>query len=75
MLRLLFQNRPHRDGMLKVRAPRLDGAKNGIFATRAPMRPNAIGLTVVSIVSVEGSVLHIRCSTYTRSDPCRDFLK
>jgi tRNA-Thr(GGU) m(6)t(6)A37 methyltransferase TsaA len=39
--------------------PFLDDALRGIFATRAPRRPNAIGLSVVRLVRVEGAVLHI----------------
>ena len=37
-----------------VRPPRLGGnARMGVFATRSPFRPNAIGLSCVKIVSVE----------------------
>lgn len=39
--------------------PFLDHATHGIFATRAPRRPNPIGLSVVRLVRVEGSLLHI----------------
>jgi len=31
----------------------------GLFATRAPRRPNPIGLSVVRLVRVEGPVLHV----------------
>lgn len=31
----------------------------GIFATRGPFRPNPIGLSLVRLVRVEGTVLHI----------------
>ncbi|WP_321505261.1 tRNA (N6-threonylcarbamoyladenosine(37)-N6)-methyltransferase TrmO [uncultured Methanoregula sp.] len=37
--------------------PFLDPAHRGIFATRSPRRPNAIGLSVVRLVSVNGSTL------------------
>jgi tRNA (Thr-GGU) A37 N-methylase len=30
-----------------------------VFATRAPSRPNPIGLSIVRLLSVEGNVLHI----------------
>ena len=37
-----------------VRPPRLGGnAKMGVFATRSPYRPNAIGLSSVRLVSIE----------------------
>ncbi|MEN6329769.1 MAG: tRNA (N6-threonylcarbamoyladenosine(37)-N6)-methyltransferase TrmO [Methanobacteriaceae archaeon] len=34
--------------------------KRGIFSTRAPPRPNAIGLTLVDLVKMEGPVLTVR---------------
>ncbi|WP_317931850.1 tRNA (N6-threonylcarbamoyladenosine(37)-N6)-methyltransferase TrmO [Halioxenophilus sp. WMMB6] len=48
----------------KVRPPRLGGNKRvGVFATRAPVRPNPIGLSVVQLLSVErssgGCKLHV----------------
>jgi tRNA-Thr(GGU) m(6)t(6)A37 methyltransferase TsaA len=43
---------------LKV-TPFLDYRPRGVFATRAPRRPNAIGLSVVRLVRVEGSILQI----------------
>ena len=39
------------DGSLKIE-PFLDEERRGVFATRAPQRPNPIGLSVVQIVSV-----------------------
>jgi tRNA-Thr(GGU) m(6)t(6)A37 methyltransferase TsaA len=39
--------------------PFLDDQPHGIFATRSPKRPNAIGLSIVRLVRVEGCVLHI----------------
>lgn len=40
--------------------PFLDNEPHGIFATRAPGRPNAIGLSVVRLIKVEGHKLQIR---------------
>jgi tRNA (adenine37-N6)-methyltransferase len=42
-----------------VVTPFLDSEPRGVFATRAPARPNAIGLSVVRLLSVEGSILQI----------------
>lgn len=48
-----------------VRPPRLGGNKRmGVFATRSPFRPNAVGLSCVRLESVEysedrGPVLHV----------------
>jgi tRNA-Thr(GGU) m(6)t(6)A37 methyltransferase TsaA len=39
--------------------PFLDSEPRGVFATRAPSRPNAIGLSVVKLLSVEGNLLQI----------------
>lgn len=39
---------------LKV-VPFLDHVARGVFATRAPRRPNPIGLSVVRLVSIEGN--------------------
>jgi tRNA-Thr(GGU) m(6)t(6)A37 methyltransferase TsaA len=41
----------------KVHPPRLKGAKIGIMASRSPHRPNPIGLTLATIVSVDGDKL------------------
>jgi tRNA-Thr(GGU) m(6)t(6)A37 methyltransferase TsaA len=43
---------------LKVK-PFLDENLRGIFATRAPRRPNPIGISVVKLKRVEGTILHI----------------
>jgi len=39
--------------------PFLDTQKRGIFATRAPKRPNPIGLSVVRLESIEENIIHI----------------
>jgi tRNA-Thr(GGU) m(6)t(6)A37 methyltransferase TsaA len=39
--------------------PFLDDTPRGLFATRAPGRPNAIGVSVVRLRKIEGSVLFI----------------
>jgi len=43
---------------LKV-VPFLDNVERGLFSTRAPRRPNGIGLSVVELTSVDGCELHI----------------
>ena len=42
-----------------VVVPFLDDTARGVFATRSPRHPNPIGLTVVRLVSVDGSTLHV----------------
>lgn len=39
--------------------PFLDTVERGLFATRAPCRPNPIGMSPVRLLAVEGSVLRI----------------
>ena len=39
--------------------PFLDSHPRGVFATRAPTRPNPIGLSVVRLLRVEQSTLHV----------------
>ncbi len=39
--------------------PFLDEVSHGVFATRAPQRPNPIGLSVVKLLKIEGSTLHV----------------
>jgi tRNA (adenine37-N6)-methyltransferase len=39
--------------------PFLQDIEHGIFATRAPCRPNAIGLSVVELLSIDGNILHL----------------
>ena len=51
----------HRSGPWQAKVkPFLDDAPRGLFATRAPSRPNPIGLSVVRLVSVQGRTLHVR---------------
>ncbi len=47
-------------GWEAVTTPFMDDTPRGVFATRAPRRPNAIGMSVVTLEKVEGNVLHIR---------------
>lgn len=60
-----FSQAVRQDWSPTVRPPRLGGnTRMGVFATRAPFRPNAIGLSCVRLLSVEhtqdmGTVLHI----------------
>jgi len=39
--------------------PFLDSEPHGLFATRAPSRPNPIGLSVVRLKRIEGNILHL----------------
>ncbi len=59
--RLLFVFHKNTGDVLraKVRPPRLDGQKVGVFATRSPHRPCPIGLTLAKLERIEGDTLHL----------------
>jgi tRNA-Thr(GGU) m(6)t(6)A37 methyltransferase TsaA len=52
--------------------PYLDDALRGVFATRAPRRPNAIGISVVRLVEIDGCTLHIEDLDIVDSTPVLD---
>lgn len=39
--------------------PFMDDVPHGIFATRAPARPNPIGMSIVRVRKVEGNCIHV----------------
>jgi tRNA (adenine37-N6)-methyltransferase len=55
---LLYHFHLSTDYALQVK-PFLDDSIHGVFATRAPKRPNAIGLSVVRLVNVTSNVVRI----------------
>jgi tRNA (adenine37-N6)-methyltransferase len=51
----------HRSTGFKLQVvPFMDTKPRGIFASRAPRRPNSIGLSVVELDRIENRLLHIR---------------
>lgn len=40
--------------------PYLSDKEHGIFATRAPHRPNKLGMSLVRLTEIEGNILHIK---------------
>jgi len=42
-----------------VKPPRDPHVHHGVFSTRAPHRPNSLGLSVVRLSSIKGRILHI----------------
>ncbi len=61
-----------------VRPPRLGGnTRMGVFATRSPFRPNAIGLSCVKIAAIEdtadnGTVIHVAGADLMDGTPILD---
>jgi len=56
-----FDRREGEDVPMKVH-PRGDQSvpPRGLFATRAPIRPNLLGLTIVEVLSRTGNAVHVR---------------
>ncbi|XP_062850813.1 tRNA (adenine(37)-N6)-methyltransferase [Trichomycterus rosablanca] len=55
----LFHKNGHMSYKAKVKPPRLNGQKVGVYSTRSPHRPNAIGLSLAKLESITGDVLHL----------------
>lgn len=56
---ILLYHFHHVRAMQLAVTPFLDDGPHGVFATRAPTRPNPIGLSVVELVRREDNVLHV----------------
>lgn len=57
---IILLYRFHRSRGYRLRVlPFMDSVPRGVFATRAPRRPNALGLSVVRLTGVSGGTLHI----------------
>lgn len=56
---ILLYHLHHSDGYKLTVTPFLDTQQRGLFATRAPRRPNPIGLSVVRLIGVVGNILKI----------------
>lgn len=52
--------------------PFLDDVKHGVFATRAPRRPNGIGISVVKLVAIEGNILQVENLDILNGTPLLD---
>ncbi len=55
-----FHKNPPWDGAATVRPPRLGGNERvGVFASRAPLRPNGLGLSLVRLLEIGAGVLRV----------------
>jgi tRNA-Thr(GGU) m(6)t(6)A37 methyltransferase TsaA len=52
--------------------PFLDTVTHGVFATRAPSRPNRIGLSIVRLISIDGTTLHFEGNDMIDGTPVLD---
>ena len=60
------------EGFNLVGTPPSDNRPHGVFATRSPRRPNPIGLTVVELLSREGTALRVRGIDMLEGTPILD---
>ncbi|ASB48247.1 tRNA (N6-threonylcarbamoyladenosine(37)-N6)-methyltransferase TrmO [Alkalitalea saponilacus] len=60
------------DGFELVTTPFLDTAQHGVFATRAPKRPNAIGISTVRLTGIENNIIHIEQVDMLNGSPLID---
>ncbi|KAG8595177.1 hypothetical protein GDO81_001441 [Engystomops pustulosus] len=68
----IFHKNGHLSCKAKVQPPRLNGAKTGVFSTRSPHRPNAIGLTLAKLDKVEGDTLYLSGIDIIQGTPVLD---
>lgn len=63
----------HQADAVKLRVkPFLQNIEHGVFATRAPNRPNAIGLSIVKLVRRDGNILYITGADMLNGTPLLD---
>jgi tRNA (adenine37-N6)-methyltransferase len=55
---LLYHFHQSTDTSLRV-TPFMDSQPRGLFSTRAPNRPNSIGISVVKLIKIKESTLHV----------------
>ncbi|XP_041640801.1 tRNA (adenine(37)-N6)-methyltransferase [Cheilinus undulatus] len=55
----LFHKNGHLSYKAKVKPPRLNGQRVGVYSTRSPHRPNALGLTLAKLDRIVGDTLHL----------------
>jgi len=52
--------------------PFMDNKEHGIFATKSPKRPNAIGLSTVKLLEIQNNVIHIEMVDMLNGTPLID---
>lgn len=55
----LFHKNGHLNYKAKVKPPRLNGQRVGVYSTRSPHRPNALGLTLAKLDKIDGDTIHL----------------
>lgn len=52
--------------------PFMDNTEHGVFATRAPRRPNPIGLSIVRILSIDKNIIKVSDADVLNGTPLLD---
>ncbi|WP_372750856.1 tRNA (N6-threonylcarbamoyladenosine(37)-N6)-methyltransferase TrmO [Labilibaculum sp.] len=68
---LIYHLHKVRDYQLRV-VPFMDNEEHGVFATRSPRRPNAIGLSTVKLIGIEGNLIYIEDADILDGTPLLD---
>ncbi len=68
---LIYHLHKSRRSALQV-VPFLDSEPRGVFATRAPHRPNPIGISVVRLLRIEANVLYVESLDILDGTPLLD---
>jgi tRNA-Thr(GGU) m(6)t(6)A37 methyltransferase TsaA len=72
LILLYWLNQARSRGQDLVFTPPFDDTPRGIFATRAPHRPNPIGLSVVRLLGIEDGVLRVNYLDCVNGTPLLD---
>ena len=70
-IHLLYHFHNHKDYKLTV-IPYLDTIPRGLFSTRAPKRPNGIGMSLVEVIKVRGNIIEFRGVDMINNTPLLD---
>ena len=52
--------------------PFLDTKEHGLFSTRSPRRPNAVGISTVKLLGIEDNIIHIEMADMLNQTPLID---
>lgn len=69
---LLFHLHEMKPGYKLMLTPFMDDKEHGVFATRSPHRPAAIGVSIVRIKCVDGNLLHFEGADMLDGSPLID---
>jgi tRNA-Thr(GGU) m(6)t(6)A37 methyltransferase TsaA len=68
---LIYHLHKAKDAKLLVK-PFLQDTEHGVFATRSPDRPNAIGMSIVELLKLEGNILYLKGLDILNDTPLLD---